>query len=241
MSSPYQSSAPADTGRRSKQVALVLLGTMGVVGGVVVWDAWRRAAPDEFPSSTLPEAPSATAKPVVPVEANRTYQNNEFVPGAGYYHAPYHSWFPFPFNHHDPARGYFAGGLWQAAPFAADLLSSRPSPAGIADARAAQQRYDHEQRARAGTSGFAGARRSNFAGSSFSTPTATSPATRPTSAPATRPTAAPSSSRPTATPSSRPAAPSTRPASSPASAPSKPSIQRGGFGSSGKSSGGSSS
>lgn len=224
MSAPSQSSAPADTGRRSKQVALVLLGTMGVVGGVVVWDAWRRAAPDEFPSSTLPEAPSATATPVVPVDTNRTYQNNEFVPGAGYYHAPYHSWFPFPFNHHDPARGYFAGGLWQAAPFAADLLSSRPSPAGIADARAAQQRYEQEQRARAGTSGFAGTRRSTSGSSSFS-----------------RPTATPSSSRPTATPSSRPAAPSTRPASSPASAPSKPSIQRGGFGSSGKSSGGSSS
>lgn len=233
MSAPYQSSAPADTGRRSKQVALVLLGTMGVVGGVVVWDAWRRAAPDEFPSSTLPEAPSATATPAAPVEANRTYQNNEFVPGVGYYHAPYHSWFPFPFNHHDPARGYFAGGLWQAAPFAADLLSSRPNPAAVTNALAAQQRYEREQRARAGTSGFAGARRSTFGGSSFSTPTATPSATRPT--------AAPSSSRPTATPSSRPAAPSTRPASSPASAPSKPSIQRGGFGSSGKSSGGSSS
>lgn len=232
MSASLQSPGP-DSGRRSKQVALVLLGTMGVVGGVVVWDAWRRAAPDEFPSSTLPEAPSATATPVAPVEANRTYQNNEFVPGAGYYHAPYHSWFPFPFNHHDPARGYFAGGLWHAAPFAADLLSSRPSPAGFANARAAQQSYEQAQRARAGTSGFAGARRSNFGGSSFSTPTSTPSATRPTSAP--------SSTRPTATPSSRPAAPSTRPSSSPASAPSKPSIQRGGFGSSGKSSGGSSS
>jgi hypothetical protein len=248
MSASLQSPGP-DSGRRSKQVALVLLGTMGVVGGVVVWDAWRRAAPDEFPSSTLPEAPSATATPVAPVEANRTYQNNDFVPGAGYYHAPYHSWFPFPFNHHDPARGYFAGGLWQAAPFAADLLSSRPSPAGFANARAAQQSYEQAQRARAGTSGFAGARRSTFGGSSFSTPTTTPSATRPTAtpdtrpaaAPATRPTATPSSSRPTATPSSRPAAPSTRPASSPASAPSKPSIQRGGFGSSGKSSGGSSS
>lgn len=241
MSSPYQPPAPADTGRRSKQVALVLLGTMGVVGGVVVWDAWRRAAPDEFPSSTLPEAPSATAKPTVPVEANRTYQNNEFVPGAGYYHAPYHSWFPFPFNHHDPAHGYFAGGVWHAAPIVASLLSSRPSPAGFANARAAQQSFDHEQRARAGTSGFAGARRAPVGSSSFSTPTSTPSSTRPATPPATRPTATPSSTRPTATPSSRPAAPSTRPASAPASAPSKPSIQRGGFGSSGKSSGGSSS
>ena len=36
MSASLQPPAPEDTARRSKQVALVLLGTMGVIGGVVV-------------------------------------------------------------------------------------------------------------------------------------------------------------------------------------------------------------
>jgi len=216
MSASFPAPVPASTGRRSQHVALVLLGTMGVVGGVVAWDAWRRAGREPDVASTLPEAPS------VPVAADRTYQNNEFVPGVGYYHAPYDSWFPFPFNHHDPARGYFAGGLWQAAPFAAGVLSSRPSTGAVASALTAQQRHDQEQRARAGTSGFSGARRSTFGGSSFSTPPGTAPSTRPT-----------------ATPSSRPAAPSARPASSPPPSTSKPTIQRGGFGSSGKGTSGS--
>lgn len=216
MSASFPASEPTPTGRRSQRVALVLLGTMGVVGGVVAWDAWRRAGREPDVASTLPEAPSE------PVAADRTYQNNEFVPGVGYYHAPYHSWFPFPFNHHDPSRGYFAGGLWQAVPFAAGVLSSRPNAGAVTSALSAQQHYDQEQRARAGTSGFSGARRSTFGGSSFSP--------RPSTAPAPRPTA---------TPSSRPAAPSARPASAPPPSTSKPTIQRGGFGSSGKGASGS--
>ncbi len=201
MSAYFPASPAADTGRRSKQVALVLLGTMGVVCGVVAWDAWRRAGREADAASTQPEAPSE------PVAADRTYQNNEFVPGVGYYHAPYHSWYPFPFNHHDPARGYFAGGLWQAVPFAAGMLSSRPSAGAVSSSLVAQQRHDQEQRARAGTAGFAGQRRSPVGGSFFS-------------------------SRPASPPAARPSSP-------PASSPSKPTIQRGGFGSSGKSPGGS--
>jgi hypothetical protein len=216
MSASSHSQPPVDAGRRSKQIALVLLGTMGVVGGVVVWDAWRRAQP---------EAPAASEPPAPPVAADRDYQNNDFTPGVGYYHAPYRAWFPFPFNHHDPSRGFFGGGLWQAAPFAAGLLSSRPTGDAVTSALAAQQRRTQEQSARAGTSGFARTSGSTFGGSSFSSPPG---------APATPNT------RPTATPSKGPSAPSARPASSPAPSTSKPSIQRGGFGSSGKSSGGSS-
>ena len=218
MKESFQSKPPVDAGRRSKQVALVLLGTMGVVGGAVVWDAWQRARVDDNPTATQPDVPST------PIAADRDYQNNDFTPGVGYYHAPYRSWFPFPFNHYDASRGYFGGGLWQAVPFAAGLLSSRPIPSAAASALAVQQRVAQEQNTRNSSSSFSRTGGSTFGGSSFSSPTAT-----------------PASPRPNATPSSRPAAPSTRPASSPASAPSKPSIQRGGFGSSGKSSGGSSS
>lgn len=224
MNASLQPPSPEDTARRSKQVALVLLGTMGVIGGVVVWDAWRRAQPDPSATTAQPEAPAPL------VAADRTYPNNDFTPGVGYYHAPYHAWFPFPYNHHDPSRGYFAGGLWQAAPFALGMLSSRPHPESVNSALAAQQRRDQDPRARAGSSGFAGSRNpsSSFGGSSFSSPPARSPSpsTRPSTAPSARPSTAP--------------APSARPSSSPAPSTSKPSIQRGGFGSSGHSSGGSS-
>ena len=89
MSAYFPASPPADTGRRSKQVALVLLGTMGVVGGVVVWDAWQRAGSGNDTAVTQPEVPST------PIAADRDYPNNHFTPGVGYYHAPYHSWFQF--------------------------------------------------------------------------------------------------------------------------------------------------
>ena len=225
MSAFLQPPSPEDTGRRSKQVALVLLGTMGVIGGVVVWDAWQRAGRDE-PAAASP----SDATPAVPIVGDRTYQNNDFTPGVGYYHAPYHSWYPFPYNHYDPSRGYFAGGLWQAVPFALGMLSSRPHPESVNSALAAQQFRDQEQRARAGSSGFAGSRNasSSFGGSSFSSQPARSPS------PSTRPSTA-TSARPSTAP-----VPSARPSSSPSPSTSKPSIQRGGFGSSGHSSGGSS-
>jgi len=193
MNRPFQPPSPAATDRRSKQVALVLLGTMGVVGGAVIWDAWQRAQPDD-PAAT--EQPEASAPPVA---ADRTYRNNEFIPGVGYYHAPYRAWFPHPYNFHDPARGYFGGGLWQAAPFLANILSSQPNPAAVPRALAAQQRHAEEQRTRGTTTQFAPQRRSTPAGSSFTS----------------------------------------RPSSSPSSSPSKPTIQRGGFGSSGKGASGS--
>lgn len=219
MSAALPPPSPEDTGRRSQQVALVLLGTMGVIGGVVVWDAWRRAQPDPSATTAQPEASPP------PVAADRTYQNNDFTPGVGYYHAASQAWFPYPYNHHDPARGYFAGGLWQAVPFAAGLLSSRPRPDAVTavnSAFAASRPGGPQPTAGAGSSGLAGARNStsSFGGSSFASPPARSPS------PSARPSTAP--------------APSARPSSSPAPATSKPSIQRGGFGAAGKSSGGSS-
>jgi hypothetical protein len=193
MNEPFQRPPPVDPGRRSKQVALVLLGTMGVVGGIVAWDAWQRTGEENNPSSSEPHSPPA------PIAADRTYNNNDFIPGVGYYHAPYHAWYPFSYNHYDPLRGYFAGGLWQAVPFAMTMLSSRPNNNAVAAALAAQQR-DQEQRARAGSSNFVGARTSPTGTSSFSS----------------------------------------RPAGTPPPSKSSPSIQRGGFGSSGHGSGGSS-
>ena len=218
MSASDQTPPPVAAERRSKQIALVLLGTMGVVGGAAVWEAWQRAGLENNSTVTPPATPAA------PLAADRDYPNNDFTPGVGYYHAPYRSWFPFPFNHHDPSRGFFGGGLWQAAPFAAGLLSSRPTGDAVTSALAAQARRTPEPSARAGTAGFARTSGATFGGSSFSSPARPSPAT---------------TDQPTATPATGPAAPTARPAAPPAPATSKPSIQRGGFGSSGQRSGGS--
>lgn len=90
MSASDQTPPSVAAERRSKQIALVLLGTMGVVGGAAVWEAWQRAGLENNPTVTQPEAPAA------PLAADRDYPNNDFTPGVGYYHAPYRSWFPFP-------------------------------------------------------------------------------------------------------------------------------------------------
>jgi hypothetical protein len=111
---------------------LVLLGTAGVVGLATAYDAWRKA----FVNA---DGGAAATPAVPPVVADRAYANDDYIPGVGYYHAPYHGWFPFPFNYHDPARGYYAGGFWQAAPWLLALNRSQPSEAAVASALAARR------------------------------------------------------------------------------------------------------
>lgn len=45
-----------------------------------------------------------------------TRTNNTYQPGPGYWHAPYHGWYRYPFNYYDPSRGYFRGGDWSSQP-----------------------------------------------------------------------------------------------------------------------------
>jgi hypothetical protein len=198
MNTPRQPRLEPPPMRRSAKVALVLLGTAGVVGvGALAFDSWRRARDEDAP-------PPAPQPPAPPISATQTYPNNDFIPGVGYYHAPYHGWFPFPFNYHDPSRGYYGGGLWQAAPFIANLLSSRPTEQSVAAAlaaRRAREEAERQQRAQSSSSGYTSNFRGSSGGGSYS---------------------------------------ASRPASSPAPASGSHSIQRGGFGSSGHSSGGSS-
>lgn len=42
--------------------------------------------------------------------------NNTFVPGQGYWHEPYHGWYPYPFNYYRPGLGYYHGGIFSSAP-----------------------------------------------------------------------------------------------------------------------------
>ena len=61
-----ESPSPSGARRRSHQVALVLLGTAGVVGVAMAWDAWQRANAQDA------EAVAAPAPAPVPRAAART-------------------------------------------------------------------------------------------------------------------------------------------------------------------------
>ena len=72
-------------------------------------------------------AAAAAAEPRVTPESY--YTNDYFLPGAGYYHAPFHGFFPQPYNHYDAARRmYFFGGQWAAAPHRSIVNISAPTP-----------------------------------------------------------------------------------------------------------------
>lgn len=58
-----------------------------------------------------------SASQTAPVSASSVYTNNHFVPGVGYYHAPFRAWYALPYNHFDPnSQRYFQGGQWAATP-----------------------------------------------------------------------------------------------------------------------------
>ena len=64
-------------------------------------------------------------------DENQDQQNNSYMPGVGFYHSPFHAWYPLFFNTHDPRRGYYYGGSWHPVPFAGRVpATSKPSPAG---------------------------------------------------------------------------------------------------------------
>jgi len=103
-------------------------------------------------------------------DENATYANNSFLPGAGYYHAPYQAWFPFPYNFHDPGRGYFRGGQWFPTPeeekrtmgvashpgaMSGFVSSSRPTHEAVLHANAAAATYHATTVTRGGFGGSA--------------------------------------------------------------------------------------
>jgi len=97
--------------KRSRSIRLILIG--GVTAGVLTG--------------------CSPGKP--PVSPDAVYTNNYYVPGVGYYHAPFRDWFPLPYNHFDPQRQqYFYGGQWGAAPFENITNVSSPTPQSAAHA-----------------------------------------------------------------------------------------------------------
>lgn len=89
-----------------KAPLLIAAGLIGVPLAIGLSHAW---SDDE-------EEPAPADGGAVPaVDANTAYPMNHFVPGAGYYHVPYHAWFPFPYNYYDGNRGWYRGGQWRSA------------------------------------------------------------------------------------------------------------------------------
>lgn len=59
--------------------------------------------------------------------AGASITNNAHIPGLGYYHAPYHGWYEYPYNYYRPGLGYFHGGTFTPQPFVSDIIASDPS------------------------------------------------------------------------------------------------------------------
>ena len=105
--------------KRSRRIRLVLIG--GLSAGAVT-----SCGPGHQP-------PAITAANV--------YTNNYYVPGVGYYHAPFRTFFSLPYNHFDPQnQRYFFGGQWATAPHQSITNISPPTPAAAQQAEA--QRTD---------------------------------------------------------------------------------------------------
>jgi len=93
--------------KRSQSVRLILLG--GLSAGALT---------------------GCTQKPAISTE--NVYTNNFFVPGAGYYHAPFRSWYQLPYNHFDSQKNlYFFGGQWGTQPFESITNISSPTLAAV--------------------------------------------------------------------------------------------------------------
>ncbi len=57
---------------------------------------------------------------------NQPITNNTYVVGRGYWHAPYHDWFPYPFNYYRPGFGYYHGGRYSDFPQISTVTESFP-------------------------------------------------------------------------------------------------------------------
>jgi hypothetical protein len=94
--------------KRSHKVALVLLGgaSAGAFSGC---------------------SESALGRPVR-ISSQSVYVNDYYVPGAGYYHAPFRRFYPYRYNYYDSAKKlYYFGGQWGVSPFVSAINISSPT------------------------------------------------------------------------------------------------------------------
>jgi hypothetical protein len=104
--------------KRSKRIRLILLGALsaGALAGCAPEGGARLSTAD-------------------------VYTNNFYIPGAGYYHAPFCAWYPLPYNHYDAAtKRYYYGGQW--GDLACQSITNISSPSAQAVAMAESMRTD---------------------------------------------------------------------------------------------------
>ncbi len=84
-----------------------------------------------------------------PISTQNVYTNNYYLPGVGYYHAPFRAWYPLPYNHFDPqTQRYFYGGQWSAT--ADQSITNISSPTTQVAQQAEAQRTDIQRVQRGG-------------------------------------------------------------------------------------------
>jgi hypothetical protein len=101
------------------------------------------------------------------VSSGRNYSNNHYIPGVGYYHAPFHAWFPRRYNDHDSTNGYFAGGQWQRNQHTSSIVDSTPTSHAVSSANS-QWRASNPAEFASRKSSIASARSSSRGGFGFS-------------------------------------------------------------------------
>lgn len=85
----------------------------------------------------LSTAALAGCDPRASVSTQNVYTNNFYVPGAGYYHAPFRNWYALPYNHFDPQKSlYYYGGQWGQQPFESITNISSPTAEAVQLAQA---------------------------------------------------------------------------------------------------------
>jgi hypothetical protein len=102
--------------KRSRHIRLILIG--GISAGAL--------------AGCSPDGPS-------PVSSEAVYTNDYYIPGVGYYHAPFHDWYTVPYNHFDPqTQRFFYGGQWASAPMESAVNISSPTPEAVSRVEAAR-------------------------------------------------------------------------------------------------------
>lgn len=62
------------------------------------------------------------------ISEQAVYTNDYYVPGMGYYHAPFRNWFPYRYNYFDAkSQRYYYGGQWGSAPWLSVTNVSSPT------------------------------------------------------------------------------------------------------------------
>ena len=94
----------------------------------------------------------AAAANAVRVTPESYFTNEDHIPGAGYYHAPFRGFYVHPYNYYDAARKmYFYGGQWGPEPHRSIINISAPTPEA---ARAAESVRTDLSRSYVPRSGF---------------------------------------------------------------------------------------